>query len=179
VPVSKNQCPVFRANVLSSLKIISLKSAKITLDFGIFKKVKEYNGDSKGKTLQHFNRKEVIKMGIVWYPQFEKYPEFRGLFVGGCVERGDGSSFRAKAHAHTEGTFKGWICVRSIKRIKMGDGRPSMLMLHELAHITLPNPEKHWHDDAWRAKVKELGGRISWWETKDYHRRRGYGQKSR
>ncbi len=105
-------------------------------------------------------------MPIVKYPYFTHYPEFEGLFVGGCVERGDGSSFRAKAHAHTSGEYKGWICVRSVKRL--GNGKPSMLMLHELAHILTG----HGHDDVWRKKVREVGGRIRYWETKAYHKKR-------
>ena len=51
-----------------------------------------------------------------------------------------------------------------------------MLMIHELAHILTPG---HWHDDYWRNKVKELGGMIRRWETKEYHRQRGYGQHKR
>jgi hypothetical protein len=40
-------------------------------------------------------------MPKVDYPEFNQYPELKGVFVGGCVLRGDGSSFRHKAHAHT------------------------------------------------------------------------------
>ena len=98
------------------------------------------------------------------------------IFIGGCVERGVGSSFRARAHAHNfqqrtgEAEYFGWICVRSIKRI--GDyhivcndngsheliiDKPSNLLKHEYAHILTPN---HWHDDTWRKALRELGGRI-------------------
>ena len=119
-------------------------------------------------------------MPVVEFPEFEKYKElgYKGTFVGGCVERGDGSSFRRRAHAHCfdSDPLKGWICVRSPKRLRMANGKPSMLMLHEMAHILTPN---HWHDDVWRSKVRELGGRISRWETKEYHRQRGYGQHKR
>ena len=119
-------------------------------------------------------------MPVVEFLEFEKYKElgYKGTFVGGCVERGDGSSFRRRAHAHCfDGDpYKGWICVRSPKRLRMANGKPSMLMLHEMAHILTPN---HWHDDVWRDKVRELGGRISRWETKEYHRQRGYGQHKR
>lgn len=94
------------------------------------------------------------------------------VFIGGCVERGVGSSFRRQAHAHNfkQDSYFGWICVRSIKRIGQyrqisnDDGtltiiidKPSMLLIHEYAHILTPN---HWHDDIWRGKVRELGGQI-------------------
>jgi Zn ribbon nucleic-acid-binding protein len=85
--------------------------------------------------------------------------EVRGIFVGGCVKRGPGSSFRAKAHAHndTAGPWFGWICVRSLKRIGETQGQtvtnPSRLLWHEYAHLLTPN---HGHDDAWRRKMTEL-----------------------
>lgn len=100
-----------------------------------------------------------------------EYPEVKGIFVGGCVERGEGSSFRAMAHAHyhvdeakqkkmlysqTQIDAMGWICVRSSKRLYTTDGRPSQLMLHELAHILT----SHGHTDKWRAKARELGYRL-------------------
>src|SRR3989338_9908893 len=117
-------------------------------------------------------------MPIINIPEFEKYRAqgYKGTFVSGCVERGDGSSFRRRAHAHNHSgdPHQGWICIRSPKRVFMKDSRPSMLMIHELAHILTPG---HWHDDYWRSKVKELGGRIRRWETKEYHRQRGYGKK--
>ena len=113
-------------------------------------------------------------MPIIEFPEFEKYKEkgYKGIFLGGCIERGEGSSFRAKAHAHNKPTYNqlpdehfGWICVRSAKRLRMTNGKPSMLMLHELAHILTPH---HWHDDVWRAKVKDLGGHID----RQYQKRR-------
>lgn len=87
---------------------------------------------------------------------FTPYPEVVGVFVGGCVERGVGSSFRAQAHAHTSGEHKGWICVRSQKRLLTARGGLSQLMLHEIAHILVMQG----HTDAWRAKCRELGYRL-------------------
>lgn len=79
-----------------------------------------------------------------------------GVFVGGCVERGDGSSFRRKAHAHCAkgDKWRGWICVRSAKRLFNGS-KPSLLMWHELTHI-LTNQG---HTARFEAKMRELCGR--------------------
>ena len=99
----------------------------------------------------------IIKPPIEW-------KEVKGIFVGGCVERGEGSSFRAKAHAHnyTKHNSFGWICLISMKRlgefVNNDDGtiditKPSRVLWHEYAHILTPN---HSHDDIWRAKMKEL-----------------------
>ena len=104
--------------------------------------------------------------------------------MGGCVERGEGSSFRAKAHAHnaTNKFRQGWICVRSLRRVgewtpcidPSWDGEiraPSRLLWHEYAHLCTPN---HGHDDVWRAKMREFHQPL----TKQYRKRprRGWGK---
>lgn len=104
-------------------------------------------------------------------------PEVGGIFLGGCVARGVGSSFRAQAHAHNSRILKtrfdinrGWICIRSIARlgkyhtVAQDDGwtlividRASRLLMHEYAHILC---EGHGHDDKWRKIMQKLGQPI-------------------
>ena len=63
-----------------------------------------------------------------------------GVFVGGCVSRGVGSSFRALGHTHNraDDEFVGWICVRSPRRLLTPSGKPSRILLHEVAHTIAP-----------------------------------------
>lgn len=73
------------------------------------------------------------------------------IFVGGCVERGDGSRFRAQAHAHTgkSDEHRGWICVLGRRRLGAyvdAAGDADVIVL-----------TGHGHDDVWRAKMRELG----------------------
>lgn len=77
-----------------------------------------------------------------------------GVFVGGCIERGDRSSFRHQAHAHTSSKdlYRGWICIRAERRLLQ-----EQLLIHELAHILT----RQGHTDKWRAKVIELGGSLA------------------
>lgn len=88
---------------------------------------------------------------IVKEHEILKFPEVKGIFTGGCVERGEGSSFRAKAHGHLWGEYAGWICVRAARRLN-----DRMLMLHEAAHVITSAG----HTDKWRAKLLEIGGTL-------------------
>lgn len=85
------------------------------------------------------------------WPSDLQHEEVKGVFIQGCVERGEGSRFRAKAHAHTSGSFKGWLCFLKFDRI-----HEPMLLKHEVAHLLTSAG----HDDKWRAKVLELGGTL-------------------
>lgn len=86
------------------------------------------------------------------------------MFVGGCVDRGDGSSFRAKAHAHTKGHNKGWLCFRRRDRLNC-----LPLVIHELAHLVCGQG----HTDKWRETVIRLGGTLDSVPNvlKDYRRK--------
>jgi hypothetical protein len=79
------------------------------------------------------------------------HPSLRGVFVGGCVERGVGSRFRAKAHAHTHGEHRGWVCFLSGKWLHVRD-----LWLHELAHVVT----REGHTNRWRAFLLQIGGTL-------------------
>jgi hypothetical protein len=86
------------------------------------------------------------------YPDvFRRSHALKGVFVGGCVARGDGSRFRAKAHAHIRGAHVGWICFLSAKRLTCRE-----LLIHELAHLIAG----HGHTDHWRSIVLKLGGTL-------------------
>lgn len=99
-------------------------------------------------------------------------PQIKGIFLGGCVSKGVGSSFRAQAHAHNHKHDEhfGWVCFRSIKRlgaydvIEQDDGtaevrisKPGRTLMHEWAHVLVPNEG---HTDRWRAMMRELGQPI-------------------
>lgn len=96
--------------------------------------------------------------GVTEYPAFARYRDFKGLFVGGCVRRGVGSRFRARAHAHigAHDPYKGWICVPSPKRLYTTSGNTSQLMRHELAHLISGSG----HTEAWRCAAQIVGYRI-------------------
>lgn len=98
-----------------------------------------------------------------------KQRKLKGIFVRGCIERGTGSSFRRRAHAHIvkSDPYRGWICVRAEWRLS-----EEQLMLHELAHI-LTNQG---HTDKWRETAESLGYKTRWWESKEYFycRRKGF-----
>ena len=86
----------------------------------------------------------------------DQLPLCRGLFVGGCVARGVGSSFRAAAHTHNDPSdpWYGWICFRAAKRI-MDYFRPvpSPLLWHEYAHLMAPGEG---HGPRWKTACATL-----------------------
>lgn len=93
------------------------------------------------------------KIPVAEWPVELKHPEVKGVFCGGCVARGVGSRFRAKAHAHTgrNDPHRGWICFLSDKRLT-----ERLLCLHELAHIVT----KEGHTKRWRDYLLQIGGTL-------------------
>lgn len=81
-----------------------------------------------------------------------------GVFVGGCVE--DGSAWRlwreiyGHAHNDTIDPWYGWICILEIRDVLTPSGRPTSILLHELAHLYAPNQG---HSAKWKRIVTELG----------------------
>lgn len=94
-----------------------------------------------------------MELGYDQRPEWLKVPEVKGVFEGGCVSRGEGSRFRAKAHSHIKkkDPYYGWICYLSFKRLIHEE-----LALHELAHILTSQG----HTDKWRKKLLEIGGTL-------------------
>jgi len=106
-----------------------------------------------------------------WPAPLGAYVQVVGVFVGGCVARGEGSRFRAKAHAHTRAWDQnhGWLCVLSPARLT-----DQALVLHELAHL-IAGPVGH--TDRWRRALLALGGTLDrTGSTKDYHKRQRTGR---
>jgi len=97
-------------------------------------------------------RENAVSLGrlpkVAWLVQ---HPELRGVFVGGCVQRGVGSKFHAKAHAHTHHEYRGWICFRSTSWLNV-----RQIWLHELAHVIT----REGHTDRWRAFLLQIGGTL-------------------
>jgi hypothetical protein len=82
-----------------------------------------------------------------------------GVYVGdGCVTGADPLEWLAiKAHAHVaDDPWAGWICIADRDQVLTGTGRPTHLLIHELAHIST-NTTKH--DRRWRDEATRMGAR--------------------
>lgn len=90
-----------------------------------------------------------------------------GVFAGDCVadESWHDPKYHVEGHAHTFGPWRGWICIPDTARILTKAGRPTLLLLHEVAHLMAGN-EGHGAD--WREALISLGGKA---EANRYQRR--------
>jgi len=83
-----------------------------------------------------------------------------GVFVGACVDERTAWTVWEGAAAHAHNTEKqsshwfGWICVLDPKTVLTRSGYPSMTLLHEFAHILVPNAG---HTVRWKQEVTRLG----------------------
>ena len=82
-----------------------------------------------------------------------------GVYVGGCIE-GANVSWRlfnemyGHAHNDSKDEWFGWICILDPKHVLTRTGRPTRTLLHEIAHLLVPNQG---HTNKWRKVVTELG----------------------
>lgn len=86
------------------------------------------------------------------WPPLLKHPKVRGIFVGGCIDRGLGYRFHHMAHAHLVGPHEGWICFRSTRHMDRLE-----LQMHELAHVVT----REQHTRTWREYLLAIGGTLA------------------
>ena len=85
--------------------------------------------------------------GVIW-----------GVFVGGCVDERNASSLwhnaRSHAHNHTVDPWFGWLCVLDPSDVLTPKGSPTVILIHEIAHLMCPNTL---HGAKWKRMVTKLG----------------------
>ena len=82
----------------------------------------------------------------------------RGVYVGGCIHERNSYTIwegsRSHAHNRRKNEFYGWICVLDPKDVLTPRGKPTAVILHELAHLLAPETL---HSRSWKKAVTELG----------------------
>lgn len=90
---------------------------------------------------------------------------YRGVFLGGCIERKEGSNIRPSAHCHCakNDKYKGWICFKSKKteRVIKQNGKSTLLFLHELAHLgaMFISPSSNGYGKSFKKALYSINGR--------------------
>jgi len=99
------------------------------------------------------------------------YPEVWGIYVGmGCVSAESPLEWRGiLAHAHNdpEDEWYGWLCFDKPGRVLTKTGRPTQVLLHEIAHLRCPGEH---HTKRWRQTLTLMGGGR---EAGKYERKQG------
>ena len=113
---------------------------------------------------------DKLEYGV--HPAPANMPEIKGIFVGGCVQRGVGSSFRRTAHAHfrKDDPHYGWLCFRSPKRVYSASGKPTQTLWHEYAHILAGSSAGH--GPRFQKVLRDLGQTREAERTAAYCKRR-------
>jgi len=97
------------------------------------------------------------------------YPEVWGIYVGmGCVSAESPLEWRgiwAHAHNDVEDEWYGWLCFDKPSRVLTKTGRPTQVLLHEIAHLRVPGQH---HTKKWRQTLTLMGGRR---EAEKYERK--------
>ena len=100
---------------------------------------------------------------------------YRGTFLGGCIERKEGSNIRPSGHCHliynkdkTRKNYAGYICIKSKKPERcVKDGKLTSLFKHELAHLLDMNRGGSGYGKRFKLACNELG-------LKRYHHKVNY-----
>ena len=97
---------------------------------------------------------------------------YRGTFLGGCIERKEGSNIRRSGHCHLIGKenerrekrygskdkFSGYICIKSHYADRcVKDGKLTPLFKHELAHLIDMSRGGTGYGKGFKAACNELG----------------------
>jgi len=93
---------------------------------------------------------------------------FRGVWLGGCIERKEGSNIRRSAHSHSKkDNYFGWICMKSAKPERfISNGKLTNLAKHELAHLIAENRTGRSYGRDFCKAALELGYRLQKYEHK-------------
>ena len=91
---------------------------------------------------------------------------YRGTFLGGCIERKEGSNIRRSGHCHWHGKaakkagtiYGGWVCIKSRKpETCVKDGKLTPLFKHELAHLLDMDKGGSGYGKGFKLACNELG----------------------
>lgn len=84
----------------------------------------------------------------------KRYPIVKGVSVPRCVS-GRRLWTGHRAHAHTVGTYAGWIC--AWKPETLWDGGVTNTLKHEVAHLRAPQRIHGGHGQKWIKMARRMG----------------------